>query len=146
MDSDRIEREIMISATLERVWQVLTHPLNWVGEGDQAAFDLREGATIIFEMGDTRLHQQVVRIEPMRYLSYRWAPYPIYKGEAPRQGNTTLVEFMLSEVEGKVRLRVVESGFDGLDAPEGLRRDGAGQNAEGWVGALAALKEQAESA
>jgi uncharacterized protein YndB with AHSA1/START domain len=125
---------------------VLTHPGSWVGEGDPAGFNLREGETVIFEMGDTRMPQQVVKIEPMRYLAYRWAPYPIYKGEALRDGNTTLVEFFLTQEQGEVRLRVVESGYDSLDAPEDRRREGAEQNTQGWVGALAALKEQAEKA
>jgi uncharacterized protein YndB with AHSA1/START domain len=146
MDTDRIERETVISASLERVWEVLTHPTSWVGEGDQAGFNLREGETIVFEMGETRLHQQVVKIDPMRYISYRWAPHPIYKGEAPREGNTTLVEFFFSEEGGRVRLRVVESGFDSLDAPEDLRRRGAEQNAMGWEAALPDIKQRAEAA
>ena len=145
MNTDRIERETLIAATLERVWQVLTHPGSWIGEADPAGFELREGETYVFAMGEARVHQRAVKIEPMRYISYRWAPYPIFGGVEPREGNSTLVEFTLSQEEAGVRLRVVESGYDALDASEELRRKGLEGNANGWDGALADVKQRAES-
>ena len=41
MDTDRIERETLIAASLERVWEVLTHPGSWIGEADPAGYELR---------------------------------------------------------------------------------------------------------
>jgi uncharacterized protein YndB with AHSA1/START domain len=145
MDTDRIEREILIEASLERVWEVLTHPGSWIGEADPAGFELREGETYVFQMGSGGMHQRAEKIEPMRYISYRWAPYPIFGGGVePREGNSTLVKFTLSREAGGVRLRVVESGYDALDAPEELRRKGFEDNTRGWDGALADLKQRAE--
>ncbi|CAN5801301.1 hypothetical protein BH09ACT7_BH09ACT7_46570 [soil metagenome] len=43
---------------------------------------------------------------------------------------TTLVEFTLTEVEGGVRLDIVESGFDAL--PEDVRTSLFDGNSEGW--------------
>jgi uncharacterized protein YndB with AHSA1/START domain len=147
MDTDRVERETLIAASLERVWEVLTHPGSWIGEADPAGFELREGETYVFAMGEVRMHQRAVKIEPMRYISYRWAPYPIFGGGVePREGNSTLVELMLSQDGDHVRLRVVESGYDSLEAPEELRRKGLEGNARGWDGALVDLKQRAEQA
>src|SRR5207248_2910346 len=54
----------------------------------------------------------VERVEPGRFLSYRWHPYAVdpkvdYSGEP-----TTLVEFRLETASGGTELTVVESGFD----------------------------------
>jgi DNA-binding transcriptional ArsR family regulator len=49
MDYDKIEREIVISAPVDRVRAVITAPEHWLGEGDPAGFDLREGTRIVFQ-------------------------------------------------------------------------------------------------
>jgi hypothetical protein len=81
----------------------------------------------------------------MRYISYRWAPYTVFKGEPPREGNSTLVEFLLSRAGDNVRLQVIESGFDALDTAEDQRRKAAEDNSRGWEFALADLKQRAEA-
>lgn len=146
MDTDRIERESLIAAAPERVWEVLTHHGTWVGEGDPSKFGLREGAMIVFEMGEVRMPQLVVSIEPQRYISYRWAPYTVFKGAEPVAGNSTLVEFIISREGDEARLKVIESGFDALELPEDQRRKAQADNGVGWDGALAAVKSQAEQA
>ncbi len=146
MDTDRIERETLIDASLQRVWDVITSPGVWLGEGDPTGFVLREGETYAFQMGEGKMLQVAQRIEPLRYISYRWAPYPIFKGEAPRDGNTTLVEFILEAQGDQTRLRVVESGFDSLQPEAELRRKGLEDNSKGWDFVLPDLKQRAEAA
>jgi uncharacterized protein YndB with AHSA1/START domain len=143
MVSDRIEREIHIAAPLERVWSVVTEPRFWVGEGDPAQADLREGALIMSDHGEYgRYPLRIERIDPQRYVSYRWAT--TFPGEEPREGNSTLVEFTLVPEGDETRLRVVESGFAELAAPEDTRRTSLEGNTEGWASELDELKKRAE--
>jgi len=84
----------------------------------------------------------VEKVEPQTYVAYRWAP--AFPGEALREGNTTLVEFTLTPEGEKTRVRVVESGFEALDAPEELRDKAMQDNESGWPQVLDALKKRAE--
>jgi len=143
MDTDRIEREIVIAAPVERVWSLVTEPGFWVGEGDPTGVEPREGELLVSEHGEYgRYPMRIERIEPHRYISYRWAS--TFPGEEPRPGNSTLVEFTLAADGGKTRLRVVESGFAALDAPEETRRRSHVDNTEGWATELEGLRERAE--
>jgi len=143
MAPDRIEREIVIAAPLDRVWSFVTEPGFWVGEGDPAKADLREGALMVSEHGDYgQFPLRIEKIEPQRYVSYRWAS--TFPGEEPREGNSTLVEFTLLREGDKTRLRVVESGFAELDAPADTRRKSFEDNIEGWTTELDELRQRAE--
>lgn len=144
MVKDRIEREIVIAAPVERVWTLVTEPGFWiVGEGRPEQVDVREGALIMSEIPEYgRFPQRIVRIEPPRFISFRWAS--AFPGEEPREANSTLVEFTLIPEGGETRLSVVESGFTGLAAPEETRRKAFEDNTEGWVGQLDELKRLVE--
>jgi uncharacterized protein YndB with AHSA1/START domain len=143
MVSDRIEREIVIAAPVERVWSLVIEPAFWVGEGDPVQVELREGAEMVSEHAEYgRFPQRIEKIEPQRYISYRWASG--FPGEQPREGNSTLVEFTLIPEGGTTRLRVVESGFTELAAPEEARRQSFEDNTGGWAQVLDGLKQRAE--
>jgi uncharacterized protein YndB with AHSA1/START domain len=146
--SDTIEREITIAAPIERVWELITQPEHvgtWFGDAG-AEIDLRPGGelTLRWEEYGT-IHGRVERVEPMTRFSYRWAPYKEPGGTEPVDGNSTLIEFMLSETGEGTRLRLVESGFTSLDAPperqEALRQG----NVEGWGIELGHLEEHARA-
>jgi uncharacterized protein YndB with AHSA1/START domain len=117
--SDRIEREIVIAAPVERVWELLTRPEH-VGRlfGDAGAeIDLRPGgATSLSWEEHGTVHERVERVEPPTAFAYRWAPFREPGGQEPVAGSSTLIESTLAAAGEGTRLRVVESGFAGLDA------------------------------
>jgi uncharacterized protein YndB with AHSA1/START domain len=139
MVPDRIERDIMISAPIERVWAVITEPEHvgkWFGDAG-AEIDLRPGGEFRCSWGQYgTVLGVVVKVEPPTFFSYRWAR-PL--GASVQPGNSTLVEFSLTS-EGKgTRLRVVESGFRDLNLSDDDRAKYAGENYEGWAKELAEL-------
>jgi len=143
MIPDRIEREIVIDAPQDRVWSLMTEPEFWVAKGDTTQVRVREGALIVSDHPDYgRFPQRIEKIEPQRYIAYRWAS--TFPGEEPRPGNSTLVEYTLTEEEGKTRLRVVESGFATLAASEDVRRKSFDGNTEGWADELDGFRKRAE--
>ena len=143
MTLDRIEREIVIAAPLQRVWQVLTeaeHISGWFG--DATEIDLRPGGAIVFTWSRYGSHHAVVeRVEPPRFFSYRWARPA---GEPAADGNSTLVEFTLSPDGAGTRLRVVETGFASLAVTEEEQGIAVKENTEGWIAELGELREYAE--
>ncbi|MER7078456.1 Uncharacterized conserved protein YndB, AHSA1/START domain [Saccharopolyspora kobensis] len=143
MVPDRIEREIVIEAPVERVWAALLEPAFWLGEADPAGVEVREGGVLVSEHAEhAEFPQRIEKIDPNRYLSYRWASG--FPGAEPDSGNSTLVEFTLTEESGATRLRVVETGFAGLAASEEQRRSSFEDNDGGWAGVLEELKEKVE--
>ncbi|WP_086731442.1 SRPBCC domain-containing protein [Streptomyces carpinensis] len=144
MSEDRIERETLIEASLERVWSLVAQPGFWVA--DKASLPgsvAREGETMVArnpEYGDFPV--RVEKIQPPTYLAYRWAS--AFPGEELREDNSTLVEFTLTPEGGATRLRVVESGFATLAGSEELRSRAVKDNTGGWPLELDALKKRAE--
>ena len=143
MAQDRIEREILIEAPRERVWDVLTNPehvAKWFG--DAAEIDLQPGGKAAFGWAGHGTYKAVVeRVEPPEFFSYRWARKT---GTAPAAGEATLVEFNLSAHENGTLLRVVETGFASLNVTEEEQAKASEENTEGWKSELAELKQYAE--
>ncbi|NUP47214.1 MAG: polyketide cyclase [Catenulispora sp.] len=139
---DRIERETLIAASLDRVWSLVTDSGFWIAPTGVPAVVGETTVTHHDEYGDFPV--SVEKVDPKSYVAYRWAS--AFEGHELQAGHTTLVEFTLTpEAEG-IRLRVVESGFSALDAPEEQRRGGLRDNTEGWPQVLDALKKNAEEA
>ncbi len=143
MLQDLIEREVLIEASRERVWAVLTDPTHIAGWfGDKAEMDLRPGGRAAFGWSEHgTFHAVVQRAEPPGFLSYRWARDV---DTEPAEGNSTLVEFSLTEIFAGTLLRVVETGFASLHASEAEQDKAVQENTEGWQSELAELKEYAE--
>jgi uncharacterized protein YndB with AHSA1/START domain len=143
MLQDLIEREVLIEASRERVWAVLTDPKHIAGWfGDKAEMDLRPGGRAAFGWSEHgTFHAVVQRAEPPGFLSYRWARDI---DAEPVEGNSTLVEFSLTEIVAGTLLRVVETGFASLHASEAEQDKALQENTEGWQSELAELKEYAE--
>ena len=141
MSDDRIEREVLISAPMERVWTLVAEPGFWVRENPGAV--AREGEEMVAhhdEYGDFPV--RVEKVQPPTYLAYRWAS--AFPGQELREDNTTLVEFTLSQEGDKTRLRVVESGFAALAGSEELRRGAIRDNSGGWPQVFDAFRKRAE--
>jgi len=145
MPADSIEREIVIAAPVERVWELVTQPEHmgrWFGDAGAEA----DGDVISMrweEHGTAQLHVQ--RREPPRRFAYRWVANGIPADAPPVEGNSTLVEFTLEPTDTGTRLRVVESGFASLDvSPEAQAQLHAG-NTEGWQIELGHLERYAQT-
>ena len=144
MSDDRIERETLIAAPLERVWSLVAEPGFWVADkANLPGTVARQGESMVArnaEYGDFPV--RVEKVEPPTYLAYRWAS--AFPGEDLREDNSTLVEFTLTREGDQTRLRVVESGFAALAASEELRSQAVKDNTGGWPQELDALRARAE--
>jgi uncharacterized protein YndB with AHSA1/START domain len=143
---DSIEREVVIDAPVERVWELVTeaeHLGRWFGDAG-AAVDLRPGGAMELrwtEYGSSR--GRVEAVEPPRRFAFRWAPFKDPGGLDPTDANSTRVEFTLAEQGDGTRLRVVESGFESLATSDEQRQKNLDGNTEGWRLELGELQEYA---
>jgi uncharacterized protein YndB with AHSA1/START domain len=137
----QIEREIVIAAPVERVWAAITEAEQigaWFADSG-AEVDLRPGGAMTLRWREHGVsHTTIEQVEPQRYFSWRWA---FTGGEAPRDGNSTLVEFSLTPEGEGTRVRVVESGFDQLDMPAEKQARHAAENTQGWHEELDELRD-----
>ena len=139
-----IEKEVVIEASLEVVWRVVTDPeqiRQWFA--DEAEVELRVGGNgrLRFKSGDS-YQLQVEAFEPPRRFAFRWVQP---EGSAVRAHNTMLVEFMLEPEAGSTRLRVVESGFDTIDWSDAEKAKYAEGHSRGWQVILGRLRDYASS-
>jgi uncharacterized protein YndB with AHSA1/START domain len=136
MDSDRIEKQILLRAPRSRVWQALTDAEKfgqWFGV--KLAGSFAPGALLrgnITHKGYEHLPFEftIERMEPETVFSWRWHPYAIDLAVDYSSEPTTLVVFELSEVADGTMLRVVETGFDGI--PLSRRPNAFRANENGW--------------
>jgi uncharacterized protein YndB with AHSA1/START domain len=140
MVPDRIEREIVIDAPVDVVWEIVTEPQH-VGSwfSDSAEIDLRPGGEAILTWEEHgSFPGRVERVDPPHAIAFRWARPA---GAEPAEGNSTLVEFSLSPEGVGTRLRVVESGFQGLDGSDEEKAEYREGNIKGWEHELGELSE-----
>ena len=135
-----ITRSIDIAAPTDKVWAAITEPdliAQWFG--DKAEFDATPGGAGTFgwpEHGPVRV--VVEHVDKPKTLVYRWARQV---GVDPVPGNSTVVRFDLTEIDGGTRLVLLETGFEELDDPQGAQADNVG----GWKAELGELVEYLES-
>jgi len=138
---DEIETILDLPHPPQKVWNAVTTPdgLNqWFG--DHVTMRLEEGSPILFrwdEYGEVGGIIEVV--EPITRFAYRWRAHGVPEGVAMNATNSTLVTFELTPTPAGTRLRVLETGFAGLD-PE-LREAAFRENTSGWAHELAELTE-----
>jgi uncharacterized protein YndB with AHSA1/START domain len=138
--ADSIEREILIEASPEVVWGVITEPgqiSRWFS--DEAEVEARAGGagTLTWRPGGRGGNQEVEMIapilvvdaEPYRRFSFRWG-HP--KDASPAEGNSALVEFSLTEEARGTRLRVVESGIDAVTHDDEGKARYLESHKQGW--------------
>lgn len=144
MNTDRIEKTILLRAPRPTVWRALTTAEQfgaWFGAQLNGTFT--PGARVsgrITTPGYDHLKIEIVieRVEPERVMSYRWHPYAIDPNVDYSTEPTTLCEFTLEEVAEGTRLTVIESGFDRIPAE---RRDLAFRmNEGGWAAQLVSIE------
>jgi uncharacterized protein YndB with AHSA1/START domain len=148
MSTDRIEKQVVLRAPLDRVWRAISDADEF-GQWFGVRFDgpFVAGASVTGVITPTTVDEeiarlqephagksdtwQIVAVEPQRRLAFRWHPYAVESGVDYSQEPTTLVEFTLEETDDGVLLRIVESGFDKIPAE---RRAAAFEaNSGGWA-------------
>ena len=147
MDTDRIEKTIVLRAPLKRVWQALSDSRefgSWFGVKFDAPF--APGAHMRGKIVGTSVNAEIAKaqkqfegvafeitieaMEPEKLFSFRWHPHAVEPGVDYSGEPTTLVAFALEEVSGGVQLTVTESGFDRI--PLARRAKAFTANEQGW--------------
>jgi uncharacterized protein YndB with AHSA1/START domain len=135
---DSIERDIVIAAPPERVWEIVTQPQHmgaWFGDAGAE----RDGDTITMRWERFGAHAlRVVREEPPHVFAYRWDAMEADAGD-------TLVEFTFTPEGDGTRLKVTESGWTQLRTSPERQQELRNGNADGWKHELADLERYAQN-
>ncbi len=142
--TDRIEKRVVLRAPRSRVWRAISDAQEfgtWFRMRLDGAFVA--GSTVRAKVTipgyeHMKVEMQVERIEPQRYFSYRWHPYPNDPKVDYSSEPTTLVEFTLADADGGTALTIVESGFDRI--PLARRAEAFRMNDGGWAGQIKNLE------
>jgi uncharacterized protein YndB with AHSA1/START domain len=136
---DFVQREIVIQGPVDRVFAALIDPSTFPTWGPEAIEgDVAPGARPILDFGPAgggKVRVYVVAVEPPRRFAYRWAQGatdPAVLVGDPLAVPNTLVEFLVDEVEGGTRVRVVESGISKLPGMEAAGDDAVENMGKGW--------------
>jgi uncharacterized protein YndB with AHSA1/START domain len=147
MNTDRIEKKVLLNASCERVWQAVSDSAefgSWFGVAFDAPFV--EGARLTGKIVPTTVDAEVAamqkphegkpfefvvdRIEPLRRILFRWHPFAIEPGFDYSGEPMTLIVFELEAVSGGTLLTITESGFDRI--PLARRASAFAANEGGW--------------
>src|ERR1700733_3146551 len=148
MNTDRIEKQVVGAAPLDRGWRAIGDSQEfgqWFGVRIDGPFvagtsvnATLTGTTVDEEVAELQRPPagaeptwQSVAVEPPRRFAYRWHPFSVDGGVDYGNEPTTLVEFTLSERADGVLLRIVESGFAAIPATR--RADAFEANSGGWA-------------
>jgi uncharacterized protein YndB with AHSA1/START domain len=156
MDSDQIQKKILLHAPLKRIWSALADSKEfgaWFGMKFDGPFT--PGAHLRGTIVPTKVNAEVAKaqqkyegmpveitiekMEPERLFSFRWHPYAIEQDVDYSVEPTTLIEFLLQETKDGVMLTVTESGFDQI--PLARRVKAFTANEQGWGMALKVIEE-----
>jgi uncharacterized protein YndB with AHSA1/START domain len=156
VDTDRIEKQILLRAPRARVWRAISNAEEfgrWFGVTLHAPF--RPGAVVTGRIAPTTVDAAVAkaqapytgmpfeitieRMEPERLFSFRWHPNAVERGVDYSHEPTTLIAFTLEETGDGTLLTVTESGFDRI--PLARRAKAFTANEQGW-GMVVSLVEK----
>ena len=143
--SDRIEKQIDISAPVYRVWRALTDHREF-GEwfcvkihAPFAAGQVSRGHITWPGYEHLKWEARIHKIEPQSHFSFQWHPYAIDPNQDYSGEPMTLVEFHLEKSAKGTLLKVVESGFDKI--PAARRSIAFLKNGEGWGQQMTNIEE-----
>jgi uncharacterized protein YndB with AHSA1/START domain len=156
MNTDRIEKKILLKAPRKRVWRALTDSTEfgtWFGmrlDGPFVVGAWMHGVivptTVDAEVAKAqKAHEgrpveiHVEQIEPERLFSWRWHPLAVEPGVDYSSEPTTLVEFVLEEKGNDTMLTVTESGFDQI--PLARRTKAFTSHEQGWGAQLTLIEK-----
>jgi uncharacterized protein YndB with AHSA1/START domain len=95
--SEKIEREVVVEAPVEEVWEAVTSD-GWLAE--EVLLDLRPGGDACFRSGEERKAGWIEEVLAPARLVFWWGT-----GDEP----ATRVELLLRPDDGRTALRVVET-------------------------------------
>lgn len=95
--AERIERELLVEATPQEVWEVVLGP-GWLAE--EVEFELRPGGEATFRSGDEQRSGWIEEVVDARKLTFWWA-----LDDEP----ATRVELTLRPEDGATRVSVSET-------------------------------------
>lgn len=139
-----IERSVHVDAPVELVWRMVSEPdqvVRWFADDiDLQARPGHEGSmTFRPESGAAvQVPITVESVEAPRRFTYRWTHSA---GTTASAANSTLVEFTLTPEDGGTRLRVVETGYDGLGWPQDQQDAFVDDHTDGWSHHLGRLEQ-----
>ena len=148
MNTDRIEKQVLLRAPRARVWRALTDAAefgSWFQVKLETGFAVGERAVgRITHPGyeHVRFEVTVERMDAERLFSFRWHPYAVDPKVDYANEPTTLVEFRLEEQAGGTLLTVVESGFDRI--PFERSTSAFRMNTGGWSAQTENLRRHVE--
>ncbi len=146
--TDRIHKEITLSAPQSRVWRALSDSAEfgeWFCVRLEGPFILGEkiqGQITVPGYEHMTFRALVERMEPERSLAFRWYPHAFEPEFDYSNEPTTLVEFHIEKAGDGVRLTVTESGFDAI--PEEHRGEAFMRNEGGWAGQVENIKKHVD--
>ena len=160
MNTDRIEKKILLHAPLARVWRALSDSAEfgaWFGMRLDGPFTpgatlrgVLTPTTVDAEVGNAQkphagltFEITVEQVEPGRRLSLRWHPNAVEKGVDYSAEPTTLVVFTLETAPDGLWLTVSESGFDSI--PLERRAQACSANERGWSMMVKVIAKYVES-
>lgn len=147
-NADRIEKQILLKATRERVWRAVSEAEQfgtWFG----VAFDgpFVEGVRVTGRIVPTQVDDEIAamqapykgtpfewlvdKVEPMQRIAFRWHPFAIEKNVDYASEPMTRIVFELHDAPEGILLTVTESGFDRL--PAARRAKAFEANEGGWT-------------
>jgi uncharacterized protein YndB with AHSA1/START domain len=143
-NQDRIEKQILLRVPRARVWSALADADafgQWFGVKLKGSF--APGARLTGQVTHKgyehiQFELTIERMEPERFLSWRWHPHAIDPQVDYSAEPTTLVVFELQDAREGTLLTLVESGFEGIPPS---RREAFGANERGWTIQMKAIEK-----
>ena len=148
MNTDRIEKKVLLKASRERVWRAISEADQfgrWFGVDFDGPFVA--GEPLSGRIVPTQVDPEVAKlqaphagqpfaivvdaIEPMQRFAFRWHPFAIDPALDYSREEMTLVEFLLEDADDGVLLTIRESGFDRI--PPARRAQAFAANDGGWA-------------
>jgi uncharacterized protein YndB with AHSA1/START domain len=150
MNTDRIEKTVILRAPRKRVWRALSDSTEfgtWFGmrfSGPFAPGAKMQGVIVPTEVNAEVASAQkpyegipfeitIEEMEPERLFSFRWHPGAVDRSIDYSAEPTTLVVFALEEVADGVMLKVTETGFDRIPLERRAKAFAANENGWGMV-------------
>ena len=129
-DFDRVETDVVVDATVEKAWALVSEPGWWVNDGPLGDHDVTRGDDGVYRVNDPEAGQWLIEKadeDPMDVVAYRW--YPLADDEE----------------RGGVAIHVEESGLSSVSDDEDVVRQAWEDEAGMWDQVLTAAKEYLES-
>jgi uncharacterized protein YndB with AHSA1/START domain len=150
MTSDTITRDIVINASPETVYDVVSRPehiAEWFS--DEADFEPAPDARGVLIWRDKETNQAtsveltVVTADRPHLFAFRWVS-PDRQRATPTATDSVVVEFRITADPEGTRLVVSESGLDAVDWDDATQAAYAAEHTKGWETFLPQLRAYAE--